>query len=87
MKINRTSYALVCGLAMGLGPWIFLENPSPWWLPISLFGGGLVAIVGYGAQMAQLGQGDTGEELLDEITTVLKNKVEQLRLMFRARDD
>ena len=85
MKIKKISIALVAGLAMGLGPWILLKNPSVWWYPVSLAGGVLVAIAGYGAQMAQLGQGDTGEELLDEVVTVFKAQCARLRRMLQRR--
>lgn len=87
MKIKKVTVALICGLIMGLGPWVLLENPNVFWYPVSLAGGVLVAIVGYGAQMEQLGKGNTGEELLDEVLTAFKEKAMQLKNVFRRKSD
>jgi len=80
--MKKTTIVLLSGLAMGLGPWILLQDPSVWWYPVSLLGGVMVAIVGYGAQMAQLGQGDTGEELLEELIGFFKKKSTRLQTIF-----
>ena len=64
MTIKLTSIALVVGLSLGLGPWIFIEKPESYWIWISMFGAVLVSIAGYNAQAGMIGLGEPGEELL-----------------------
>lgn len=66
---------------------MLLESPNVFWYPVSLAGGVLVAIVGYGAQMEQMGKGNTGEELLDEALTAFKKKAMQLKKVFCRKSD
>jgi hypothetical protein len=73
MKLRLGSVALVVGLALVFGPWLVLSNPSPWWFLVSLVGLLLAAIAGMGAQMEQLGQGNTGEELLRSIWSWIRS--------------
>ncbi|WP_146039382.1 MULTISPECIES: hypothetical protein [unclassified Variovorax] len=71
--------ALLVALAIGLGPWLLLDAPSPVWYFVSVIAGLFVAVLGMGAQMKQLGQGDTGEELLGSIWSWVKDKVKRSR--------
>ena len=74
MKSQLTTFALIIGLVLGLGPWMLFEKPSYWWYPISVVGGLLVTIAGLGAQMEQLGQGNTGEKFLQTVFLWVKSK-------------
>jgi hypothetical protein len=62
--MKLTSIALSLGLSMALGPWIFIENPSKFWLWISIAGLVLASISGYNAQAGMIGLGEPGEDLL-----------------------
>ena len=79
MKPRLTTISLILGLALGFGPWVLIDSPSHWWYPISVAGGLLAAISGLGAQMKQLGQGDTGDELLRSVWSWVKTKVKSSR--------
>jgi hypothetical protein len=74
MKTKFSLIALAVGLALGLGPWCLLSNPSPWWYLVSMIGLVLVCTAGMGAQMDQMGQGDTGEKLLRSMWHRLMNR-------------
>lgn len=64
MKVKLTTLALIIGLILGLGPWIFIEQPSRFWVWISLVGVVLASIAGYNAQAGMIGLGEPGEDLL-----------------------
>lgn len=83
MKVKLVDIALVVGLVAGLGPWIFIAEPSSYWLVISIIGGVLCSIAGYNAQAKAVGMGETGEELLQQALRwfrikVLRQKLEPL---------
>lgn len=64
MKIKLTTLARVVGIAMCLGPWLFLEEPGKYWYWTSLLGAVLASIAGYNSQAKMMGMGEPGEELL-----------------------
>lgn len=77
MKFKKADGALLIGLALIFGPWLADISLGMWWYPMALVGLVLIGIAGYGSQMKMLGQGDTGEELLDEIWTWIKKKLKR----------
>lgn len=64
MKIKFTNLALTVGISLALGPWIFIESPSRYWVWISIAGLVLASIAGYNAQAGMIGLGEPGEDLL-----------------------
>jgi hypothetical protein len=71
--------ALLVALAVGLGPWLLLHAPSRVWYFFSVIAGLFVAVLGMGSQMEQLGQRNTGEELLRSVWSWVKDKVRSSR--------
>ena len=74
MKSKYSVIALLLGLTLGLGPWYFVEQPGWGVYATSVVGGLLVCFSGMGAQMKQLGLGDTSEELLSKLFERFKQK-------------
>ena len=70
--MKLTSLALSLGVALALGPWIFIDNPSRLWLCVSIAGLVLASIAGYNAQAGMIGLGEPGEELLQSWLSALK---------------
>lgn len=87
MKLKKTDVGLFFGLIVILGPWLLDFWPGDWWYGIILLGCILIAIGGYGAQMAQLGKGDTGEELLEEVWAAIKKKSLKIREFFSSKNN
>jgi hypothetical protein len=72
MRVKFTAIALVVGLSMTFGPWIFFENPSKNWFWISVCGVVLASIAGYNSQAGMIGLGEPGEELLQSWWKAIK---------------
>ena len=68
--------SFLVGLALVIVPWV-LSAPKIVSYLLFLPGLVLLAIIGYGAQMEQLGKGNTGEDLLKSIWTWLKIKLKR----------
>lgn len=66
MKVRITTLLALLGLILGLGPWLFLDNPSTGWYWVSLVGGLMVAYAGYDAQAKMIGLGEPGELALQK---------------------
>ena len=79
MRCRLGSLAAISGLGLALGPWLFISDPSPWWFLVSIVGLLTAAIAGMGAQMEQLGQRNTGEELLTSMWSWVKDKCKSPR--------
>lgn len=84
MKLKKTDFGLLFGLAVILGPIIFDFWPGDWWYGIMLLGCIALGIVKYGALMNQLGKGDTGEELLQEVWDAVKKGSSKIRKLFSS---
>ena len=79
MRCRLGSLTAVAGLALALGPWLIISDPSPWWFWVSVAGLVIAAIAGMGAQMEQLGQGNTGEQLLNSVWSWVKGRFKSTR--------
>jgi hypothetical protein len=64
MKLRLSSLLAVLSLGLIFGPWAFDAPPSKLWYLGYLVATILLAWIGYGAQMKQLGLGDPAEEFL-----------------------
>lgn len=74
MKIRLGTLAVVAGTTLVLGPWLLIPDPSLWWFLISVVGLLIAPVAGMGAQMEQLRQGNTGEELLRSVWSLVKER-------------
>ncbi len=84
MKFKKIDLIVLVGAVIILGPPYFNYWPGNWWYGVMLITSVLMMIVGKGALMDQLGQGDTGEDLLREIWSAIKKTCRKVRDVFRS---
>jgi hypothetical protein len=64
MKIRLTTWALLTGIVIIVGPALLGFSPSWIWYVLALIGIVLISIAGYDAKAEMLGLGCPGEELI-----------------------
>ncbi|WP_140839206.1 hypothetical protein [Variovorax guangxiensis] len=74
MKFSKGDALLAIGILLVFGPWLLGLRFNALVYVVMLVGAVLTAISGYGAQMAQMGQKDTGQELIEETLAIIKKK-------------
>ncbi len=86
MRFKKIDVVFVIGAFVILGPVYIDYWPGNWWYWVMLISGVFMMIVGKGALMDQLGQGDTGEELLQEMWVAIKKRSLRVREFFSSKN-